>query len=78
MQVAPAIEKMLLTETENISFHRATSDFRSDHEKPLSTVRHRFNIPDNRYFSVSSDGVVMVDLTRKRVVESRKLSKSDQ
>jgi len=69
---------MQLTQTEYDAYRKATSDFRSNHDKSSAYVREKFNIPENRYFSVRSDGDVMIDLTRKRVVESRKLSKSDQ
>jgi hypothetical protein len=78
MQLFPELGYMQLTETEYAAYHKATSDFRSDHDKPSEIVRKKFNIPENRYFSVRSDGLVMVDLSRKRIVESRKLSKSDQ
>jgi hypothetical protein len=69
---------MQLTEAEYAAYNKAISDFRSDHDKPSAIIREKFKIPENRFFSVRSDGLVMVDLSRKRVVESRKLSKSDQ
>jgi hypothetical protein len=69
---------MQLTEVENTAFHRATSDFRFNHDKPLATVRDKFKIPENRFFSVRHDGLVIVDSNRKRIIESRKISKSDQ
>jgi len=69
---------MNLSPQENERFQRTISDFRSDHDKPLRFVREKFRIPENRFFSVRSDGLVAVDLSRKRVVESLKISKSDQ
>jgi len=61
-----------------LPFLKATSDFRSDHSKSLQAVRDYANVPENRYFSVTSNGNVVIDYSRKRIVESRKLSKSDQ
>lgn len=69
---------MQLTPQEYADYHKATADFRLDHSNPDAFVRAKFKLPENRYFSVRSDGVVVVDLNRKRIVESRKLSKSDQ
>jgi hypothetical protein len=69
---------MTLTHEQHQSFLRSTADFRSDHEKPLSEVRRIANVPENRFFGVRSNGDVVIDQSRKREVESRKLSKSDQ
>lgn len=60
------------------SFLKATADFRSDHSKSLQVVRDYAKVPENRYFSVNSNGNVVIDYSRKRIVESKKLSKSDQ
>ena len=69
---------MKLAPEQHQSFLRSTADFRSDHEKPLMEVRRIANVPENRFFSVRSNGDVVIDTSRKREVESRKLSKSDQ
>lgn len=46
-------------------------------------IRELFNIPEDRYFTVSTypanvAGNVRVDMTRHRVVKPKKISKSDQ
>jgi hypothetical protein len=41
-------------------------------------IRERFNIPEGRYYSVTDEGRVILDLKRVRVLRSRKLSKSHQ
>jgi hypothetical protein len=69
---------MTLSPQENQTFHQRTSDFRADHGGALEQVRRKFNIPEHKFFAVRHDGFVTVDQNRKRVIESRKISKSDQ
>lgn len=69
---------MQLSDAQYDSFMMATADFSSDHTEALATVRRLAKVPENRYFSVLQDKTVIVDTSRIRVVESRKLSKSDQ
>ena len=59
------------------AWNKATADFRNDHEKALQAVRDFAKVPQNRYFTVTSTGEVRIDYSRKREVESKKLSKSD-
>jgi len=55
----------------------SVSDFRNDQELILEVVRDFLNVPQNRHFSVTENGYVVIDHSRKREVESKKLSKSD-
>ncbi len=41
-------------------------------------IRELVDIPEDRFWNLSRDGKVWVDLERKRVVKSKKISKSDQ
>ena len=58
--------------------------FKKYNERPLefdSEIRTKFNIPDNRYYTVSVwpvEGEVRVDNKRFRDVVKNKISKSDQ
>lgn len=67
-----------LSPEQHAAFLKATSDFRSDHEKALTGIREMFKIPKERFFGVRADGTVFIDYSRKREVESKKISKSDQ
>jgi len=69
---------MKLNPQEHAWFSAKTADFSQDHTEALDFVRNLFNIPENRFFSVLQDGSVVIDRSRKREVEAKKLSKSDQ
>jgi hypothetical protein len=69
---------MKLNPQEYAWFRSETADFSQDHTEALDFVRNFFNIPENRFFSVLQDGSVVIDRSRKREVEAKKLSKSDQ
>lgn len=69
---------MKLTTQEYAWFNAQTADYSQDHTKALDFVRNLFKVPENRFFSVLQDGSVVIDRSRKREVEAKKLSKSDQ
>lgn len=48
-----------------------------------ATLRKKYNIPEDRYYSVSQypekcAGNLYVDMTRNRIIHKKKISKSDQ
>lgn len=69
---------MKLTPQQHAAFLNATKDFSADHTDALEKVREIANVPQYRFFTVLHDGTVAVDTTRKREVEVRKISKSNQ
>jgi hypothetical protein len=69
---------MKLTQDQHTAFKKATADFGADHTKALQMVRAIADVPENRYFTITSNGEVVIDKTRTREVSAKKLSKSDQ
>lgn len=69
---------MKLTQDQHAAFKEATADFGADHTDALQKIRAIANVPENRYFSISGNGEVVIDKTRTREVSAKKLSKSDQ
>lgn len=69
---------MKLTQDQYIAFQKATADFGSDHTAALEEIRMIAKVPENRYFTVTSNGEVVIDKCRTREISAKKLSKSDQ